>query len=65
MHTHDKDGFVREEGCSNEVEIRIEEGNQIESLVLAYRKDGEINVLAERTGTASAIIEGQKLSDED
>lgn len=49
---------------TNRVHLELAESAEIESLVLAYRCDGELFELAERTAPAVAVIEGDGASNE-
>lgn len=44
---------------ANQVSIRLAPGADIESIVLAYREDGDLVELAERTVPASAELSGE------
>lgn len=47
-----------EEAVQNSVRIELPAGSDVESLVLAYRRDGEVVEFAERTVPATAELHG-------
>lgn len=53
--------FDNESGAEppNKVRLELDTASDIESIVLAFRQDGELVELAERTAPVSAEIEGR------
>lgn len=49
--------------CTNVVCLELTDPTEIDSLVFAYRYDGELVELAERSPPAAAVIEGDTLSE--